>query len=562
MAETTPLINRVTAFLDDIPPELGVIDIEAIKKDKAYFENLYYNLKKNLEELKALKDEMEQRGFDSPYFALGMHRFGGPFGKKSYRREDVEDQRDVARHKMMFRTNASYKKGTFERAKSAIASHNIAVGHLEEFVSFNCPCGKVTKGKEATKLIEDQGKFTCPKCESDEAVLEENTQGIFRLKLLPHLIYGGEFTQQVSRFSPTERMAYRELVEVLREKKRGKIKSATVSFKAKEKGKWVSHKEQVEVAKTEKMDYEGYLRDKYGRMVIEHIRYHHERSILVSGRYNRQALAVAYTKILKEKIRAVLEYLLEQEVTTKKLKTYEKMKERMEMQLQELTPSSFALDTRVVEERREIMDEFDEELKKEGLMDSMGDLLPELDNAINRRRDIRKQSLVKIPKALFSWDIFRFLLMKPYRERRYASIFPGLQPIPEPEQLDATLDILKDEVIVGAIRKFIDPVIIKVDAGDDVVFKKFEIEEILRDYLKVTSSRAVGGIALYIKSPLDLTTSGMVVGANDNELKEVLKVIIRLGRRDVIPAEKLENLKEIREIKISEKAKEFLELVR
>jgi len=42
----------------------------------------------------------------------------------------------------------------------------------------------------------------------------------------------------------------------------------------------------------------------------------------------------------------------------------------------------------------------------------------------------------------------------------------------------------------------------------------------------------------------------------------VLKVIIRLGRRDVIPEEKLENLEDIKEIRISEKAKQFLELVR
>jgi Zn-finger domain-containing protein len=559
---TTPLINRVTDFLDEIPQELGEIDVYKLRKDKAYFEKLYFTLKKNLEELKAFKDEMEQRGFDSPYFALGMQRFGGAFGKKSYRREDVEDQRDVARHKMMFRTNASFKKGTFERTKSAISSHNIAVGHLEEFVIMRCGCGRAAKGKEATKTIEEKGAYICPKCGSSKATLEENPQGIFRLELLPHLIYGGEFTRVISRFSPTERMAYRELVEVLREKKRGKIKSATVSFRAKSNGKWVTKKEQVELEKAPKMDYEGYLRDKYGRIVIEHIRYHHERSILVSGRYNRQSLAVAYAKILKERIREMLDYLLEQEVNTEKLKKYEGLRQNIDLRIQEMVPSSFALDTRVQEERREIIDEFEEELKKAGLMDSRGNLLPELEDAITLRRHIRKKTLIKIPRTLFAWDIFRFLLMKPYRERRYASIFPGLQPIPEEDQLKTTLSILKEEKIVSAIQRFIDDSIIQIDDGDEVVFKKFEIEDILQDYLKVTSSRAVGGIAIYIKSPLDIHEAGRIVGADDEELKEVLKVIIRLGRGDVIPKEKLDDLEEIREIKISERAKEFLELVR
>jgi len=560
--ETTPLINRVTAFLDEIPQELGEIDVYRLRKDKAYFEKLYFTLKKNLEGLKAFKDEMEQRGFDSPYFALGMQRFGGPLGKKSYRREDVEDQRDVARHKMMFRTNASFKKGTFERTKSAISSHNIAVGHMEEFVVMKCPCGRVAKGKEATRIIEEEGRYRCPKCGSAEAELEENLQGIFRLELLPHLIYGGEFTLVISKFTPTERMAYRELVEVLREKKRGKIKSATVSFRAKSNGKWVTRKEQVELEKAPKMDYEGYLRDKYGRIVIEHIRYHHERSILVSGRYNRQSLAVAYAKILRERIGDILDYLLEQEVNTDNLRKYEKLRQKTDMRMQEMVPANFALDTRVQEERREILDEFEEELKKVGLMDSKGNLLPELEEAINLRRKIRKETLINIPKALFAWDIFRFLLMKPYRERRYASIFPGLQPVPEADQLETTMSILKEKSIIQAIKRFIDDSIIAIDNAYEIVFKKFEIEDILQDYLKVTSSRAVGGIAIYIESPLELAEAGGIIGASEEELKEVLKVIIRLGRGDIIPREKLEKLEEIREIKISERAKEFLELVR
>ncbi|NOZ58410.1 MAG: DUF530 domain-containing protein, partial [Euryarchaeota archaeon] len=143
--DTIPLVNRATEVLDEISATLKV-DLSRLKRNKRYFEELYLTLKGNLEELKLLKDEMEQRGFDSPYFALGLSRHGSPFGKGSYRREDVEDQRDVARHKMFFRTNAAFKKGTFERTKSAIAAHNIAIGHLEEFVSFVCECGKEAKG--------------------------------------------------------------------------------------------------------------------------------------------------------------------------------------------------------------------------------------------------------------------------------------------------------------------------------------------------------------------------------------------------------------------------------
>lgn len=556
----TPLLNRVVEFLDGISAELK-IDLSRLKTEKRYFETLYLKLKNNLGELKNLKDEMEQRGFDSPYFALGMSRYGSPLGRQSYRREDVEDQRDVARHKMFFRTDASFKKGTFERTKSAIASHNIAVGHLEEFVSFDCRCGSVTKGKEVSSIIEEKGTFICPKCNS-ESKLRENESGIYRIEILPYLTFGGEFTVEISKFTPTERTAYRELIEVLREKKKGKIKSATVAFKAVENGRWVPKREQVEVDKGSKLDYEGILKQKYGRIVIEHIRYHHERSILVSGRYNRQALAIAYTKILKENGEEILDFLLGQRVNVEKLKEYERLRKKIELKMHGALPSTFSMDARITEERMELMEELDEELKKAGLMDKLGNLIPELEEAINYRRQVRKGTLIRIPRALFAWDIFKFLLIKPYRERRYASIFPGLQPIPEKEQLEKALEILREGEIISAIKRFIDSSVIGIENAHTIVFRKFELEDILQDYLKVTSSRAVGGISLYLSSNLSLEISAKVVSAEVAELEEVLKVIIRLGRGDVIPPEKLEGLEEIKGIKISEKAKQFLELVR
>ncbi|MBI5252945.1 MAG: DUF530 family protein [Euryarchaeota archaeon] len=556
-----PLLSRVVEFLDGISLELK-IDLDRLKTEKRYFEVLYLKLINNLKELKKLKDEMEQKGFDSPYFALGMSRYDSPLGKQSYRREDVEDQRDVARHKMFFRTDASFRKGSFERTKSAIASHNIAVGHLEEFVSFDCSkCGVITKGKEATKIIEKNGTFICPKCNS-EPKLRVNETGIYRMEILPYLSFGGEFTDEISRFTPTEKIGYRGLIEVLREKKRGRIKSATVVFKAVENGRWVTKKEQVEIDKGSKLDYEGVLRQKYGRIVIEHIRYHHERNILVSGRYNRQALAIAYTKILKEKGEEILDFLLEQKVDVEKLKEYERLRKKIELKMYGVLPPTFSMDARIAEERMELMEELDEELKKAGLMDKRGNLIPELEEAINYRRQIRKETLIKIPIALFAWDIFKFLLIKPYRERRYASIFPGLQPVPQRDQLEKALAILKEEYIISAIRRFIDGSVMGIDNAHDMVFKKFELEDILQDYLKVTSSRAVGGISLYLSSNMNLETSAGIVSAEVAELEEVLKVIIRLGRDDVIPPEKLEGLEEIKSIKISDKARQFLELVR
>jgi hypothetical protein len=560
LAETYPLIHRATSFLEEASTLLQ-IDLRRLKEEARYFGEVYLRMKKNLDELREMKDEMERRGFDSPYFALGMSRFS-LVGKQSYRREDVEDQRDVARHKTFFRANASFKKGLFERTKSAIAAHSVAVGHLEEYVSYECECGRTLRGKEATRILEKEGTFLCQKCGSHQGRIGPNPQGLYRLEVLPYLPYGGEFIVAISKFTPVERMAYRELVEILREKKKRKIKSVTVLFKAREKGKWVSKREQVEMDTASRLNYEEILRQKYGKVIIEHIRYHHERSILVSGRYNRQALAIAYTKLLREKRGEILDFLLEKKVDLEKLRIYEDLRKRMESKMYGIAPPAYSMDIRISEERQELLDEFDEELKKIGFMDEKGNLIPELEAAVAQRQKVRKETLVKIPKALFAWDVFKFFLIKPYRERRYASIFPGLQPVPETEQLEVALEILGDEPLFLAIQRFIDEMVLPVPKAHEVVLRKFEIEEVLQDYLKVTSSRAVGGISLYLNTDFDLETSSQVVVSEEEELKEVLKVIIRLGRRDIIPKEKLADLKEIREIQISAKAKEFLDLVR
>ena len=538
----SPLINQVTNFLDGISEELE-IEIDRLRTDKGYFEEVYLMLKENLEELKAFKDEMELRGFDAPYFALGFSKYK-PSGKHSYMREDIEDQRDISRHKKFFRSDASFKKGTFERAKSSIASHNIAIGHLEEVVCFECDCGKVAKGKEATKVIEDKGAFTCSKCGSEEAVLKENSQGVHRLGLLSFLPYGGECTSEISKFSPTERMAYREIVEVLREKKRGKIRSATVSFRALQDGKWTKRKERVELEMAPGMDYENFLREKYGKLMIDNIRFYHERSILISGKYNRQTLAIAYTKILRRRRGEILDFLLGMKVDIEKLRTYESLRRELDSSVYVEYPT-FSLDMRLGEERKELMDEFEEKLKVAGLMDARGELDPALEEAISYKQELRKTMLGRIPKFLFAWDMFKFLLIKPYRERRYASIFPGLQPIPEEEQLESALSILHEAELLSAVNEFLDEAIVPIEGAHNIIFSKFEIEEVLKDYLKVTSSRAVGGISLYLDSTLDIQKSAEVVSSELNELEDVLKILIRLGREDLIPPEKLESLEGI-----------------
>jgi len=546
MSAHTPLLRRATHLLDSLKGKVEV-DVERLRTEIGYFRSFYLSLQENLEDLRGLKDEMEQKGFDSPYFTLGGSGRRLPPGKIGY--EDIEDQRDISRHKKFFIADATFKKSVFERAKGAMAAHHIALGHLEEYISLRCQCGRVLKGKDALKTLSESERLVCEKCGSEKWVMEENELGVSRLEIVTLLPYGGEFMSEISSFTPTERRAYREIISALREQKKSRIKSAMVFFKTQRGGRWVRRKELVELGKSG-LDVEGVLRERHGKVMVEKIRFYHERSVLISGKYNRQALAIAYTKIFKGRRREIVDSLLTKNVDMGKLREYEELRRDMSIHLQ---------DQRV--DRQDVIDEFETKLIEKGLMKESGELSEDLEKAISMRREIAERYLVRLPLLVFAWDVFRFLLVKPYRERRYASILPGLQPVPDREQLERVLSILAESSVVEVGRRFLDRRIAAVEGTGEVVFKKFQLEDILKDYLKVTSSRAVGGVSLYLYSKASLEHAAELVSVTPQELKEVMKILVRLGRRDVMPEEKLEGLEEVKEIQTSEKAMEFLRLV-
>lgn len=65
----------------------------------------------------------------------------------------AEDMYDISRHTKYFRMNAAAKKNILDRVKSAISSHKIAIGHLEEFATIECDsCHRVYRGHELSTL--------------------------------------------------------------------------------------------------------------------------------------------------------------------------------------------------------------------------------------------------------------------------------------------------------------------------------------------------------------------------------------------------------------------------
>ena len=121
------LIGNAEKFLDGI--RHNWIKAEEIN-DFQSFIDIYMYLKNNLEELFELRDTMEIKGYKTPYRSLMK------YGRTPKSEMKVEDMYDVNKHTQYFRMNAAAKKNILDWVKSAIASHKIALGHLEEFAIF------------------------------------------------------------------------------------------------------------------------------------------------------------------------------------------------------------------------------------------------------------------------------------------------------------------------------------------------------------------------------------------------------------------------------------------
>lgn len=130
------LVTQSEKFLKEI--QRKPVIAESIEDFDSFIE-IYYYLKDNLIKLQNMRNEMEIRGFTSPYRAL--KRYGKP--KMNNNEVVADDVYDQSRHAQYFRMKASSKKNLLDQVKSAIASHKIAIGHLEEYSTITCEkCGQ------------------------------------------------------------------------------------------------------------------------------------------------------------------------------------------------------------------------------------------------------------------------------------------------------------------------------------------------------------------------------------------------------------------------------------
>lgn len=530
------LVTQSEKFLKKI--QRKPVIAESIEDLDSYMK-IYCYLNNNIKKLQNLRNKMEIRGFTSPYSALKRY---GKTTNSSNTEIIPDDVYDQSRHAQYFRIKASNKKNTLDQVKSAIASHKIAIGHLEEYAEITCKkCGQKYKKNTIENLLtyDDNYEVTGYECTCGCQDLEftPNKSGICRLEIIKYLPLGGEYLLKRSQLTNYSLEAYRKIIKVMKQEKRGRVKSITVIAKIKDEktGKWISKKMNIDYA--DESNYELELRKRYGPNVrIELLQFHHKKPSLINDKYVQNALAIAYLQYSENIVSNKIDEIIPEHIhNMTKIDTYKKIIEEAKRDSSRLA--------REAEERIELEEELTYvKLRKINLISKDRVLDRELQEDLNRESEIKRHYYTETANTLIIWDIFKYYLTtSENRRNNYSGPFPNLRPTLDSNQIKVFEDTFPKDVVklLQENGENID----SIPNMKETVQYKLELENKRKKLHLKSNHAACGAVALNNKSNISL-----------NKAADLLYV----DRKEV--AKEKANLKKI-EKPSTNKAKRFLEII-
>ena len=488
---------------------------ESIEDFDSFIE-IYVYLQNNLTELQKLRNKMEIRGYTSPFSAL--KRFGK--GNTSNHEIIPDDVYDQSRHAQYFRIKASNKKNILDQVKSAISSHNIAIGHLKEYAIINCnKCGQHYKKNNIENILIYDEEFKVKDwqcvCGSKDLEFEVDKSGISRLEIIKYLPLGGEYLLKRSQLSNYSLEAYRNIIKIMKQEKRGRVKSITVIAKIKdpETGRWVSKKSNIDYA--DENNYEIELRKRYGPNArIELLQFHHKKPALINDKYVQNAFAISYLQYSENIVNKHIDDIIPQHIhNMDKIKKYNRLNEEARNDANKLA--------RTAEERMELEAELQYiKLKKANLMNSDRELDRELKEDLKRESDIKKHYYVETATTLILWDMFRYYLTtSENRRNNYSGPIPNLRPSLDSNQIKVFDYIFPKDIV--KLLKDNGENIESIHNMKEALQYKFDLE-IKHNKLHLKSDNATcGAIALNNKSDISLNKATSLLYVDyDETVKE------------------------------------------
>jgi len=514
------LIAKTERFLDGI--RRNALKIETIDNFQDFI-NIYQQYKDTLDDLLELRDTMEIKGYKTPYKSLMK------YGRTPKSEMKVDDIYDVNKHTQYFRMNAAAKKNILDRVKSAIASHKIAIGHLEEYATFSCQdCGENYNGHELETLT--TGKC---KCGSEQITLNVNDQGVYRLEIINYLPLSGDYMVKMGELSPLGRDAFRRIVRILKQEKRGIVKTVSLVVKVFEGERWV--RKRVNIDADDQMNYEREIRNKYGSDArIEFMQFHRKKPSLINDKHVQTALSISYVKLAEKKAGQVFGSVLDEKIQNMaKLELYDKVvKESRELarKMVEDLDDMEQIKKEILEDRL-----FKEGLERDGKLDQ------ELRNDITIREKLKSEIYQEVPRILILWDILRWYITSSFdRRNKYVGPFPNIRPSLDTNQLRAFEDFNPD--VVDLLKGYMHENIEYVSNMKNVLMKKFEIENKMKGLHVKTNPNAAGAALLNTEGKVSLEASARVFNTDPKDVEAEITKFQTFGKPQTKKAKKFLDL--------------------
>ena len=523
--EESVMVNKAENYLKEIANDTIILDdIE----DFDNFKSLYFKLVDRLDHLQSLKDDMDAQGYTTPFTSLNR------YGTKAGSDVSLEEVGENSRHNQIFRMRANSKKNILDRVKSAIDSHKIAIGNLEQFGYVKC--NSCYKKYSMDEYRQRQAKCSCG---SQGFTFKVNKESTYRLEIIPFLPLSGNYMVLMGELNSYGRESFKQVLNILKQERKGVVKTISLLIRFRDKNNRLIRKN-VTLDSEYVNNYEEEVRRIYGRNVrIEALRFHRTKPAIIDDKHARTALALGYVKYAESIIFEIKDDILKRRLTDfKRLNKYYEIIAKYENQ----TPDYIdKFDLNAIEAWRQSM--MQEEFIKLNYMDRFGNIKRSLSRDLKIRDSIYKNTFQNIASTLIMWDIFRYYLTTSNNSRRIVNgPFPYIRVELDREQRKVFQnDYIK---VIDTLNSFTDIKIISLAEKDLLLYEKFKFEKQSRSSNIKFNHVALGAALIHENSDIELEEISNAFNINESRVKKEIKHI-----------DQIKNPK-------SDKSKKFLDLIK
>ena len=519
------LVNKAENYLKEIASDsINLEDIDEFDN----FKNLYFKLDDRLNYLQKLREDMDVQGYTTPFTSLNK------YGTKTVAEVAADEIRENSRHNQIFRMKANSKKNILDRVKSAIDSHKIAIGNLEQFGYVKCNnCYKKYSIDEYGQI---DGKCTCS---SQGFTFKVNKEATHRLQIIPYLPLSGNYMVLMSELSSYGRESFKQVLNLLKQERKGVVKTISLVIRFRDKNNRLIRKN-VSLGSDYVNNYEEEVRRQYGRNVrIETLRFHRTKPAIIDDKHARTALALAYVKYAESIIGEIKDDILKRRLTDfKRMNRYFEIIAEYENQTPDFIDK---YDQNAIEEWRQ--SQIQKEFQKLNYVDRFGNIKRSLSRDLKIRESIFKNAFKNIASAIIMWDIFRYYMTTSNNSRKIVlGPFPYIRVELDREQRKVFQTTYTK--VIETLNNFTDIKIIPVHEMDLLLYEKFKFEKQSRNSNIKFNQVALGAALVHQNSDIELEEISNAFNVNESKIKKEIK-----------------HIDQIRNPK-SDKSKKFLDLIK